>query len=254
MKALTHTYKMIAALLIVCGASLPFAHASQDNSASTVKVSVSEFQFDTPYVEQAASTSADASKQSEKHKQRTALVSTNNQSYSPSSYVYTSEFWIYDSWVTFDRDIDYDGYYSGFTVEFDADTYFSSARVYAVLYLGRDGLYDAIHVSSEFNIYGEDASDSFVIESTLLSGFPPSEYDVLVEIYDAHSDELLAYSDSYDDADLAYLSLESDNHEYIYEDTVVIVEEHGGSTGVFSILALLLATLYLKSKKSHTLN
>ena len=239
MKALTHTYKMIAALLIVCGASLPFAHASQDNSASTVKVSVSEFQFDTPYVEQAASTSADASKQSEKHKQRTALVSTNNQSYSPSSYVYTS---------------DYDGYYSGFTVEFDADTYFSSARVYAVLYLGRDGLYDAIHVSSEFNIYGEDASDSFVIESTLLSGFPPSEYDVLVEIYDAHSDELLAYSDSYDDADLAYLSLESDNHEYIYEDTVVIVEEHGGSTGVFSILALLLATLYLKSKKSHTLN
>ncbi len=85
MKALTHTYKMIAALLIVCGASLPFAHASQDNSASTVKVSVSEFQFDTPYVEQAASTSADASKQSEKHKQRTALVSPNNQSYSPSS-------------------------------------------------------------------------------------------------------------------------------------------------------------------------
>lgn len=252
MKALTHTYKTITALLIVCGAALPLAHASQGNSESTIKVSVSEFQFDTPYVELAATNSEDTAKKTEKHKQRTALVSANNQSYSPSSYVYTSEFWIYDSWVTFDRDIDYDGYYSGFTVEFDADTYFSSARVYAVLYLGRDGVYDAIHVSSEFTIYGEDASDSFVIESTLLSGFPPSEYDVLVEIYDAHSEELVAYSDSYDDADLAYLSLESDNHEYIYEDTVVIVEEHGGSTGLLSILTLLVATLYLKSKKPHT--
>ena len=43
-------------------------------------------------------------------------------------------------------------------------------------------------------------------------------------------------SDGYDDADLTYLSLESDNHEYIYEDTVIVVEEHGGSTTIFSLL------------------
>lgn len=168
--------------------------------------------------------------------------------------MYISEFWIYDSWVIFDCDIDYDGYYLGFIVEFDVDIYFLSVRVYVVFYLGRDGFYDVIYVSLEFNIYGEDVLDSFVIESILLSGFFFLEYDVFVEIYDVYSDELFVYSDSYDDVDLVYLSLESDNYEYVYEDIVVIVEEYGGSIGVFVILVLLFVMFYLKSKKFYILN
>ncbi|MDO6567279.1 choice-of-anchor H family protein [Alteromonas sp. 1_MG-2023] len=160
-----------------------------------------------------------------------------------------SDYWIYDSWVSLDTDIDYDGYYSEFTVEFDADTVFDSALVYAVIYLGRNDRYESIHVTSEFVLYGEDSSDSFVVESRLLSGFPAAEYDVLIEVYDAYSEELVAFSDGYDDADLAYLSLESDNHEYIYEDTVIVVEEHGGSTGLYSLFFIAFALVMRRAVK-----
>ena len=140
-----------------------------------------------------------------------------------------NEFWIYDSWVSLQHDLDYDGYFSTFSVEFDADTIFVDAPVYAVLYLGQNGVYDAIHVSSEFFIFGEDSSDSFVIESTLVSGFPSYDYDILLELYDAQTEQLVAFSDGYDNAEFAFVPLESETNEYIVEDTVVIVEEHGGS-------------------------
>lgn len=133
-----------------------------------------------------------------------------------------NEFWIYDSWVSLQHDLDYDGYFSTFSVEFDADTIFVDAPVYAVLYLGQNGVYDAIHVSSEFFIFGEDSSDSFVIESTLLSGFPSYDYDILLELYDAQTEQLVAFSDGYDNAEFAFVPLESETNEYI-------VEEHGGS-------------------------
>ncbi|WP_052010326.1 MULTISPECIES: choice-of-anchor H family protein [unclassified Alteromonas] len=140
-----------------------------------------------------------------------------------------NEFWIYDSWLSLQHDLDYDGYFSTFSVEFDADTIFVDAPVYAVLYLGQNGVYDAIHVSSEFFIYGEDSSDSFVIESTLVSGFQSYDYDILLELYDAQTEQLVAFSDGYDNAEFAFVPLESETNEYIVEDTVVIVEEHGGS-------------------------
>ena len=173
----------------------------------------------------------------EKKAKRESLFSGTSKSYDEvQSTTFLPDYWIYDSWVSLDSDIDYDGYYSKFTVEFDADTAYDSALVYGVIYLGRNDRYEAIHVTSEFVLYGEDSSDAFVVESHLLSGFPAADYDVLIELYDAYSEQLVAYSDGYDDADLAYLSLESDNHEYIYDDTVVVVEEHGGSTTIFGLL------------------
>ncbi|PHS52034.1 MAG: hypothetical protein COB03_12840 [Alteromonas sp.] len=183
----------------------------------------------------------ESSSLAEKKAKRESLFSGTSKSYAEAqSTVLLSDYWIYDSWVSLDTDIDYDGYYSEFTVEFDADTVYDSALVYGVIYLGRNDRYEAIHVTSEFVLYGEDSSDSFVVESRLLSGFPAADYDVLIELYDAYSEQLVAYSDGYCDADLAYLSLESDNHEYIYEDTVIVVEEHGGSTTIFGLLFIAL--------------
>jgi hypothetical protein len=179
----------------------------------------------------------ESSSLAEKKAKRESLFSGTSKSYAEAqSTTLLPDYWIYDSWVSLDTDIDYDGYYSEFTVEFDADTAYDSALVYGVIYLGRNDRYEAIHVTSEFVLYGEDSSDSFVVESRLLSGFPAADYDVLVELYDAYSEQLVAFSDGYDDADLAYLSLESDNHEYIFDDTVIVVEEHGGSTTIFGLL------------------
>jgi hypothetical protein len=225
-----------------------------DDTSRSIEVSSKEYRYDKPYVvSQAVDANAESSHSTQASSDKHAIKSSTNLIDKPErakKYIGTSksasdifvnsvnEFWIYETWVTLDNDIDYDGYHSTFTVEFDADTIFTQAPVYAVLYIGRNDVYDAIHVSSDFFIYGEDSTDSFTIESTLVSGFPTRDYDVLLELYDADTETLVAYSDSYDNADFAFLPLESENNEFVVEETVVIVEERGGSTSLLSILCL----------------
>lgn len=143
------------------------------------------------------------------------------------------DFWIFDAYVTFDADQDYDGYYSSFTVEFDADTYYDSAEVYARLYLSRGTVFEEYHTSSLFFIHGDSSSDSLVVHSDLVTGFPPGDYELLIELYDAYDDKLVAVYDGYNDADLTLLTLESQSYE---ESTVVITTEHGGSLGFLALL------------------
>ncbi|WP_133470226.1 choice-of-anchor H family protein [Paraglaciecola marina] len=151
----------------------------------------------------------------------------------------SSDFWIYDAWVEFYGDEDGDGFYSHFAVSLDADTYFSEAQVYARLYLGKNELFKEYHTTSTFTIYGDSSADNLVVESELLTGFTPGDYEVLIELYDEYSNELVAVIDGYNDGDLYLLPLESNNYEEVYEEpSVIIVTEHGGSMG-WGILCLL---------------
>lgn len=269
MKSPIHPLAKFCLLALLPCSFINISYAEQALSSDTVSVESTEYRYGAVYSPTETSTQAainatnknaftsaindtengnetqtsvlESSSLAEKKAKRESLFSGTSKSYAEAqSTTLLPDYWIYDSWVSLDTDIDYDGYYSEFTVEFDADTVYDSALVYGVIYLGRNDRYEAIHVTSEFVLYGEDSSDSFVVESRLLSGFPAADYDVLIELYDAYSEQLVAYSDGYDDADLAYLSLESDNHEYIYEDTVIVVEEHGGSTTIFGLLFIAL--------------
>ena len=150
----------------------------------------------------------------------------------------SNDFWIYDTWATLSNDFDYDGYYSKVSVEFDADTVYSRAYVYAIVYLGLEGVFDSIHVTSVFAIDGDSSLDSFVVESELVTGFPSEDYEILVELYDADTDQLVAFTDGLDDADLAIVPLESENYEVVPEPRVIVVEEHGGSLGWWALLML----------------
>jgi hypothetical protein len=148
-------------------------------------------------------------------------------------------FWIYDAWVDFYADEDRDGYFNHFSVEFDADTEFSNAQVYARLYLGTDEVFSEFHTTSTFNIFDDGSNDSFVVESELLSGFPSNNYEVLIELYDAYSDELVAVYDGNDDADLYLLPLESADYETTYtEPQVIVVNEHGGAMNIWTFLLI----------------
>jgi hypothetical protein len=158
------------------------------------------------------------------------------------------EFWIFDAWVEFFRDDDSDGYFNYFSVELDADTEYSSAEVYARLYLGIDEVFKEYHTTSDFNIFSDNTNDSFVVESELLNGFPPGEYEVLIELYDAYNDELVAVFDGNDDADLYLLSLESKEYE---STQVVIVREHGGSVSLWSFLLLPLLLITRHCRKAQ---
>tara|TARA_B100000745_G_scaffold280238_1_gene212225 strand:+ start:887 stop:1720 length:834 start_codon:yes stop_codon:yes gene_type:complete len=247
------TYSAIATLQL---ALMSPVHASTENSAQNKNVTSNEYRYDKPFIAaesllpktSGALTSEETISQSvddvETDQQSLAKAGKHQQhlavSKSSSDIVVSSinEFWIYESWVTLEQDIDYDGYHSTFSIEFDADTIFTRAPVYAVLYLGKNDVYESIHVSSEFYIYSEDSTDTFTIESTLVSGYPPGEYDILLELYDADTEMLVAYTDAYDDSALAYLPLESENNEYVVEDTVVIVEEHGGAWSLLPLCLL----------------
>jgi len=247
------TYSAIATIQL---ALMSPVHASTENSAQNKNVTSNEYRYDKPFVaaESLLPKTSGALTSEETISQSVDDVETDQQSLpkagkhqqhlavskSSSDIVVSSinEFWIYESWVTLEQDIDYDGYHSTFSIEFDADTIFTRAPVYAVLYLGKNDVYESIHVSSEFYIYSEDSTDTFTIESTLVSGYPPGEYDILLELYDADTEMLVAYTDAYDDSALAYLPLESENNEYVVEDTVVIVEEHGGAWSLLPLCLL----------------
>tara|TARA_B100000686_G_scaffold354701_1_gene466498 strand:+ start:7599 stop:8432 length:834 start_codon:yes stop_codon:yes gene_type:complete len=247
------TYSAIATLQL---ALMSPVHASTENSAQNKNVTSNEYRYNKPFVaaESLLPKTSGALTSEETISQSVDDVETDQQSLpkagkhqqhlavskSSSDIVVSSinEFWIYESWVTLEQDIDYDGYHSTFSIEFDADTIFTRAPVYAVLYLGKNDVYESIHVSSEFYIYSEDSTDTFTIESTLVSGYPPGEYDILLELYDADTEMLVAYTDAYDDSALAYLPLESENNEYVVEDTVVIVEEHGGAWSLLPLCLL----------------
>ena len=161
------------------------------------------------------------------------------------SQVSNPDFWVFDAFVTFNRDLDSDGYYSTFTVEFDADTKFAQANVYARLYLSRSNVFEEYHTTSVFTIEGDSSNDGLTVESELLTGFPSADYELLIELYDALDNQLVATFDGTNDADLTFLSLESQTHEQ-ETSRVTVTRVSGGSIGL--LLSLMLPVLLIRRK------
>lgn len=147
--------------------------------------------------------------------------------------------WVYDAWLSTYSDGDNDGYYPSFELTFDADTSFTNADVFAVVYLGDNSTYKEIHTTSVFTIFADASNDEFTFSTELLEGFPSDDYDVLIELYDADTLEL---QDSYDhtsDPDLSLVSLESAEYEHRQFAPAVNAHEHGGAIGVTMLFALM---------------
>lgn len=152
----------------------------------------------------------------------------------PAATHVNGEYWVYDAYVTLYTDSDYDGYYHHFSVDFDVDTQYAHADVYARLYLGTGDEFREYHTTADFHIDGDSTDDQLTVETELLSGFYPDDYEILIEIYDAVTNELVAVADGYTYADLYLVSIESQDNEVIYvEPDVLVVEASGGSTGWF---------------------
>lgn len=165
----------------------------------------------------------------------------------------SSDFWIFDAFVNFDIDLDRDGYFSTITVEFDVDTVYNQAEVYARLYLARGDVFEEYHTTSLFLIEGDSSEDQFIVESELLTGFPSDDYELLIEVYDGLNDQLVASFDGFSDADLTLLTLESRSYES-EQGGVVIVTESGGSFGYLMLLlvpVLLIRTFAIGKLKAN---
>ena len=159
------------------------------------------------------------------------------------------DFWFYDAWVSLSYDEDRDGYYTDIQLTFDADTYYSMASVFAVVYLSyQGGAWNEIAYTEDFTIYGELASDEYTIQTTLASGYPTGDYDILIELYDAYTGYLVAdMGPEY--AQLSYLPLEDMDRDTPYQAAPApVVVTHGGG-GAMGWLLLILLPLAMAKKR-----
>ncbi len=161
-----------------------------------------------------------------------ALASTGTQS--PNT-----EFWFYDVDVELFSDFDHDGYYYGIDLWFDADTIYSVADVYAVIYLSYEyGPWNEYAVTEDFTLFGTSASDEYVIETELISGYETGSYDILIELFDAYDGSFVADIGPEFSSELSLLPLEDAGRDAVTEPRIVVNSGGGGSPGWPLLLAL----------------
>jgi len=150
-----------------------------------------------------------------------------------------TEFWFYDAYVTLFDDSDGDGFYTGIELEFDADTIYTAADVYAVTYLSLDfGPWNEYAVTADFTLYGATDTDLYVIETELVTGYPTGDYDILIELYDTFDGSLVASFGPEETSELSFLPLEDTTYDAPSGTSTQVVISSGGG-GSFSWLLLL---------------
>lgn len=153
-----------------------------------------------------------------------------------------TDFWFYDAWVVLYSDIDRDGYYTGIELTFDADTIYSAADVFAVVYLSLEyGPWNEYAETEVFTITGSSALDEYTIETDLVAGYPTGDYDILIELYDAYDGYLVASIGPEETSELAILPLEDMSYDSPHGDTTQIVVNSGGGGSASLMLLLALA-------------
>ncbi len=164
------------------------------------------------------------------------------------------DFWFYSADVILFNDHDSDGHFHGIDLLFDADTYYESAEVYAVVYLSFEGgPWNEYSATDNFLLFGSSADDEFNIVTELVSGYPTGSYDLLIELFDGYNDDFLASFGPVDTSELAFLPLEDADRDTPYvpppPSTTVIVEDGGGA---FSwLLTLFLAAMLLRKLRQE---
>ena len=156
----------------------------------------------------------------------------------------SNDFWFFEADVALFNDDDRDGFYHGIDLLFDVDTIYSSAEVYAVVYLSLDlGPWNEYGVTEDFWIFGASGTDEYVLVTELMSGYPTGNYDLLIELFDAGNNSFLASFGPDETSALSFLPLEDFNRDAPIADIPVAVSHGGGGaadTWTISILLLLL--------------
>jgi hypothetical protein len=117
--------------------------------------------------------------------------------------------YVYDGSTDLFSDRDRDGYFHRLRVTFDADTIFDTASLYAIVYLSADGnAWEHLFTTDDFVVHGAAPDDDYEVETDLVSGYSTGLYDVLVELYDATTNELVDTFGPNESSDFSVLPLE----------------------------------------------
>jgi len=182
----------------------------------------------------------------------------------PSHTHVTHDFSIFDATTFLLHDDDGDGYYHYFSVIFDPDVTIGSADVYAKLYLSLNGgQWNHYFTTQVFTIVEDSALDEYEVATALIYGYPPGDYDILIELYEVGWPDVVASRGPFEDYDLNYLPLEDEDHDYVdygYVDYGASVS--GGCTlarrpafdPVLALLLLLSAAYLVHRRRAGKLN
>jgi len=158
--------------------------------------------------------------------------------------------WIYDATTDLFADRDSDGYYSYLRVQLDADTIYDETYVYAEIYVSADGTaWEHLYSTNDFAIWGSDPDDDYEVETELVSGYSTGLYDVLIELYDADTGELLDEYGPNESPLFSVVPLEDSTRDGLVAPLPPVYDDGGG--GAFSWLALagLLSALTLRRRR-----
>lgn len=149
-------------------------------------------------------------------------------------------YWLYVYDTEVGVDYDRDGYYSRFTLSFEPEVMAGYDRVYADIYLSYEGrTWDYLTSTSVHRISAAGGSNVINITSELDYGYPPGEYDVLIELRDAYTDRLLVSAGPDTEGALGFLPLEDseyDSDSYNYGIGVDYYAYGSGSLGLSTLL------------------
>ena len=163
-----------------------------------------------------------------------------------------TDFWIYDADVDLYADLDFDGFYTGIDLLFDADTVYGEADVYAVIYLSYElGPWNELVSTQDFTIFGASGSDEYIVDTELVTGYPAGDYDILIELFDAYDDAFLTSFGPEESSEFSYLPLEDVGRYTPLGTTTVIVSEGGGGSMSWFLLLGLLGAAGLRRKIRH---
>lgn len=149
-------------------------------------------------------------------KPTSSLKKPNKRAKLPQMSSKASGFSFYDARTFLNFDSDGDGYFSDFTLEFDADYDNGTAEVFAVIYTSQNGEdWLELFTTDVFAISFDDGADSQNISTVLNFDFPTSDYDILIDLFENGVPGIVATIDSTTDVDLLDLPLEDQEHERV---------------------------------------
>ncbi len=121
-------------------------------------------------------------------------------------------FSFYSATSFLDVDLDGDGYYSQFGIDFDADLDTAEfADVYAIIYYSENGgPWTEFFVTEDFTLFSDDIGDEYSVTFILNSDFPTNQYDFLIDLYEVGFSDIVATIGPEEDSDLFALPLEDE--------------------------------------------
>jgi MYXO-CTERM domain-containing protein len=157
--------------------------------------------------------------------------------------------YVYEATTDAFADRDADGYFRYLRVRFDVDSIYTSSWVYAEIYLSADGnSWEHLYSTKDFEVFGSDPDDDYEVETELVSGYVAGLYDVLIEIYDADTNELVDEYGPDESPEFSLLPLEDAGRDGLPPPPP---EDHHSGGGAISWLGLvgLLGALAVRRKR-----